>query len=151
MAVRDGERWQPAIKVSESPQKTPNPGDKHVWRIYDQRGKATADLLSLKDEDPRQMETVTLRHTSDHSKQRALGKGEITLVEPLLVDVLQDGKPVYDLPSIEQMREQRMSDVDRLDTGVRRLINPHIYHVSLSQKLWDLKQSLIESALEKSK
>jgi nicotinate phosphoribosyltransferase len=43
------------------------------------------------------------------------------------------------------MREQRISDVERLDAGVRRLINPHIYHVSLTRKLWDLKQSLIRT------
>jgi nicotinate phosphoribosyltransferase len=26
---------------------------------------------------------------------------------------------------------------------VRRLINPHVYHVSISQKLWDVKDGLI--------
>jgi nicotinate phosphoribosyltransferase len=36
--------------------------------------------------------------------------------------------------------------VARLDPGVRRLVTPHIYHVSLSQKLWDLKQELIREA-----
>jgi nicotinate phosphoribosyltransferase len=36
--------------------------------------------------------------------------------------------------------------VEALDPGVRRLVNPHIYHVSLSQKLWDLKQALIDEA-----
>jgi nicotinate phosphoribosyltransferase len=37
-----------------------------------------------------------------------------------------------------------------LDAGVRRLMNPHVYHVSLTQRLWDLKQGLIKSALQKS-
>jgi nicotinate phosphoribosyltransferase len=44
------------------------------------------------------------------------------------------------------MRRARISDVERLDPGVRRLINPHIYHVSLSEQLWELKQRLIETA-----
>jgi nicotinate phosphoribosyltransferase len=44
------------------------------------------------------------------------------------------------------MRANRRADMDRLDAGVRRLLNPHIYHVSLTQRLWDLKQRLIESA-----
>jgi nicotinate phosphoribosyltransferase len=34
-----------------------------------------------------------------------------------------------------------------LDPGVKRLINPHIYHVSLTRRLWDLKQELIKSTL----
>ncbi|MBE2234279.1 MAG: hypothetical protein IAE85_12370, partial [Anaerolinea sp.] len=32
------------------------------------------------------------------------------------------------------------------DAGVRRLVTPHIYHVSLSQRLWELKQTLINTA-----
>jgi nicotinate phosphoribosyltransferase len=42
------------------------------------------------------------------------------------------------------MRERRREDLERLDPGVKRILNPHIYHVSLSEKLWDLKQRLIE-------
>jgi nicotinate phosphoribosyltransferase len=39
-----------------------------------------------------------------------------------------------------------VADIERLDPGVLRIMNPHIYHVSLSQKLWDLKQKLIAEA-----
>jgi nicotinate phosphoribosyltransferase len=38
--------------------------------------------------------------------------------------------------------------VERLDPGVKRLVNPHIYHVSLTERLWNLKQTLIESVRE---
>ncbi|HID89272.1 MAG TPA: nicotinate phosphoribosyltransferase [Anaerolineae bacterium] len=145
VAVQDGGRWMPAIKVSETPEKTINPGYKHVWRLYDRRGKATADLLSLEDEDPRTMETVLLHHPIDHTTYRILRRDEITEIEPLLVDVLKGGRLVYDLPSIEEMRRVRQADLERLDPGVRRLINPHIYHVSLTERLWDLKQDLIRS------
>jgi nicotinate phosphoribosyltransferase len=150
VAVRDGGEWAPAIKVSETAAKTPNPGHKSVWRVYDRRNKATADLLSLDDEDPRKMDRLVLRHPTEHAHYRVLSPDDITEIEALLVDVLQEGKLVYDLPSIEEMRECRRADVSRLDPGVRRLLNPHIYHVSLTQRLWDLKQALIQSAMEKS-
>lgn len=150
VAVCDGGEWVPAIKVSESAAKTPNPGHKHVWRIYDRRGKATADLLSLDDEDPHEMGEVVLHHPTEHAVSRTLSQGDIDEIEPLLVDVLDEGQLVYDLPSIEEMRERRRADLKRLDPGVKRLINPHIYHVSLTQRLWALKQELIESALEES-
>ena len=146
----DGGEWIPAIKVSESSAKTPNPGHKHVWRLYDQRGKATADLLSLDDEDPHEMARITLRHPSSHTRFRSLAREEISEIEPLLVDVLVEGRLVYDLPSMEELRARRQAGVRRLDPGVRRLMNPHIYHVSLTQRLWDLKQELIQSAMEKS-
>ncbi len=144
VAVRHKGDWLPAIKISESPNKTPNPGHKHIWRIYDRRGKAAVDLLSLDDEDPRQMDKLILRHPSDHTKYRTLERDDITEIESLLVDVLDKGKLVYDLPSIEAMRQRRQADLKRLDPGVRRIMNPHIYHVSLTQRLWNLKQDLIE-------
>jgi nicotinate phosphoribosyltransferase len=79
-----------------------------------------------------------------------MGQDEISEIEPLLVDILQDGRRVYDLPTIDEMRARRKADVQRLDPGVRRLMNPHIYHVSLTQALWDLKQALIEEAMSHS-
>jgi nicotinate phosphoribosyltransferase len=148
VAVCEENEWLPAIKISESPSKTPNPGHKHIWRLYDQRNHATADLLSLDDEDPREIEQLELRHPSDHTKRRVLSQKQITKIEPLLVDVLVDGKVVYDFPPLEAIRQQRQTDLERLDSGVKRIMNPHIYHVSLTRQLWDLKQSLIESIKE---
>jgi len=150
VAVEDQGRWLPAIKVSDSAAKMPNPGHKLAWRLYDRRGKATADLLSLEDEDPRQMEQVVLHHPADRTLCRTLPHEEIAEAEPLLVDILREGKLVYDLPPIEAMRRRREADVARLDPGVRRLISPHPYHVSLTERLWTLKQSLIDSAMENS-
>jgi nicotinate phosphoribosyltransferase len=146
VAVQDNGDWQPAIKVSETPAKIPNPGHKYVWRIYDEEGHAIADLLSLDDEDPRTMNDVVLRHPTEHMMQRTLAQDEISHIEPLLVDILDEGKLVYDLPSIEEMRDRRQSDMADLHPGVRRTMNPHRYHVSLTQGLWDLKRTLIEEA-----
>ena len=148
VAICKEDTWVPTIKISESPSKTLNPGHKLVWRVYDRRGKATADLLSLEDEDPRSADRIILHHPTQHTKYRCLGRDEVAEVEPLLVDVLQEGKLVYELPSIPDMRERRQADVARLDPGVKRLMNPHRYHVSLSKRLWDLKQELIQSARE---
>ncbi|MDX1612969.1 MAG: nicotinate phosphoribosyltransferase [Candidatus Promineifilaceae bacterium] len=144
VAIQDQGEWQPAIKISETREKTPNPGHKLVWRVYDQRGHATADLLSLDDEDPREMEVIVLHHPSAHTKYRHLEAADISEIEPLLVDVWRDGEPVGELPPIEEIRRRREADLERLDPGVRRLLSPHIYHVSLTRRLWKLKQDLIE-------
>jgi nicotinate phosphoribosyltransferase len=145
VAINDSNAWRPAIKISESREKTPNPGNKGLWRIYDERGQATADLITLAEEDPREQTPLILRHPSTRVKRRQLDLHQISRIEPLLVDVMIDGKRVIDLPTIDDMRLLRRADVDRLDPGVRRLINPHIYHVSLSQALWDLKDELIHA------
>ena len=145
VAVQDKGEWQPAIKISETVTKTPNPGHKLVWRVYDQRGKATADLLSLDDENPRQIEPLVLHHPTDHAKRRPMKQANISKIEPLLVEVLREGKLVYELPTIEEMRKRRKDDLECLDPGVLRIVNPHIYHVSLTERLWNLKQEMIAS------
>jgi len=135
--------WTPAIKISEMPLKTPAPGKKQAWRIYDQRGVATADLLGLEGENPAGAETVKTFHPTDVTKTNVLHKSQISKIEPLLIDVLKDGQRVDGSPTIPQMREKRVYDTTRLDTGVKRLLNPHVYHVSLTEDLYNLKQKLI--------
>jgi nicotinate phosphoribosyltransferase len=147
VAIHKDNRWIPTLKISENVAKTLNPGNKRVWRIYDARGKATADLISLHDEDIEHGSPIELRHPTMASKRRTMSQAEIDHVEPLLIPVIKDGKVVAEQPDIPEMREIRDRDIENLDPGVRRLMNPHIYHVSISQKLWDLKQSLIKKAL----
>lgn len=146
VAVHHDGAWNSAIKISETPSKISNPGSKRVWRIYDRRKKATADLVALEDEQPEEHDRLMLRHPGDHTKYRTLYRREISRIEPLHVEVLRQGKLVYPLPPLEEIRDWRRHDVDALDPGIRRLVNPHIYHVSLSQKLWDLKEELIDAA-----
>ncbi|MFO8036269.1 MAG: nicotinate phosphoribosyltransferase [Anaerolineales bacterium] len=144
VAVRENDAWVPALKISENPAKVPNPGHKHVWRVYDQRGKATADVLSLDDENPAEMEELVLHHPSEHTIFRTLHPEDMQEIEPLLEEVWADGKIAVDLPPLEQLRERREEDLSKLDPGVCRLMNPHIYHVSLTERLWNLKRKLIE-------
>jgi len=73
-----------------------------------------------------------------------LTRKDISKIELLLEDVLKDGKPVIDYPDIDQMRTKRQADLERLDAGVKRIILPHVYHVSLTRGLWELKQKLIK-------
>jgi nicotinate phosphoribosyltransferase len=148
VAVQKNGQWEPAIKLSDTPLKTPNPGHKDVWRIYDKRGMATADLLTLTEEDVWQDNQFMLRHPADSTKYRLLRRSDVGSYEPLLTDILKEGKLVYTRTGIEEARARRDLDLARLDEGVKRLIYPHIYHVSLSDKLWNLKQQLIREVLE---
>ena len=73
-------------------------------------------------------------------------RNQVQQIEPLLVEVMRQGRRLADSPDIDAMRQLRQADVERLDSGVRRIMYPHIYHVSLSEKLWSLKQELIQKA-----
>ncbi len=146
VALSNGNDWTPSIKLSESREKTHNPGTKNVWRIYDKRAMATADLITVGDSNPIKKDEATLHHPTDHTKVRVLKKGDVSKAESLLEKILDQGKLVYEFPSIEELRKQRRSDMECLDSGIKRIVNPHIYHVSLSDELWNLKEKLIASA-----
>jgi nicotinate phosphoribosyltransferase len=144
VAINENKGWIPAIKISENPEKTLNPGHKHIWRIYDDRDKAIADVLSTEDENLCEMQEIHLYHPTDQSKHRILSGKEKSRIEPLLEDVMKDGKVVCDLPSLEKIRGKREEDMQFLYPGVKRIMNPHHYHVSLTEKLWSLKQNLVK-------
>lgn len=145
VAIHDDGEWQNAIKLSETPEKVPTPGYKRVWRLYDGRQRATADLLALHDEDPHLEDPLTLRHPSKETMFRRINQDQLAEIEPLHVDVMREGELIYDMPPLDAIREQRKADLARLDSGVRRLVNPHMYHVSLTEQLWQEKLDLIRS------
>ena len=143
VAIDDGGQLRPAIKLSESKAKTLNPGDKQVWRIYDERHKATADLIGLNAESPDDGDPIVLCHPTDQARRRRLAAEDISEIEVLHEPFFVDGRRVGEPPDLDTMRARRIADLDRLDPGVKRLMNPHLYHVSLSQKLWDTKYDLV--------
>lgn len=141
----DDGRWTPAIKLSETPAKMPIPGEKHVWRIYDERGLATADLVTEVDEVPTPDRAIRLHHPHAEGVGRTLEPDRITDVELLHVPVFE-GAALVEPDDLEAARERRRRDLDRLDPGVRRLVNPHRYHVSLSDRVKALQSRLVEAA-----
>ena len=147
VAGTDG-RWVPSIKISDTPEKVQNPGAKRVWRLYDTRGYATADVLALADEEIDPTEPIHLHHPSLSGVGRTIPAGGVSEVEPLLVTVLDNGRRVVEPGGVEQARKRRTADLERLDPGVRRLVNPHRYHVSLTDALSDLKRSLVAGYLD---
>lgn len=149
VAVKNEDKWIPVIKISETIEKIPNPGTKELYRVYDNSGIAIADYITLAGEDPNKKEIIHLLHPQDQSKRRTLKTRDLKF-EPLLQSIIEEGKVVYKWPSIEEIRSIRETDLKKLDTGVKRLINPHIYHVSISEDLWNEKQEVLKRTLEAS-
>jgi nicotinate phosphoribosyltransferase len=142
VAIEQSGRWEPAIKVSESRQKIPIPGRKRLWRIYDRRGSATADVVAGAKEIIDPAATLRLHHPFRPGVARTLPAGEIADFEELLEPVWRGGRDAPE-PSLEERRARRRRDLERHDPGVRRLVNPHIYHVSLTDQVKQLQDHLI--------
>lgn len=141
-AVRQDGRWVPAIKISESREKVPNPGDKDAWRMYDRNGTAMGDLMGLRGETPeKHREELVLCHPVEGTEAQAV----CSELETLLTPVLDGGELVYQFPSIEDIRERRRADLDRLPRRFRKLENPEPYPVHLTARLRDLKEAMISS------
>jgi nicotinate phosphoribosyltransferase len=77
---------------------------------------------------------------------RVLDRSGVTEIEELLLEVFRDGRRTAPSPSLEEMRALRVADLERLDAGVRRLVNPHIYHVSLTDEMKQLQLRLVREA-----
>ena len=142
VAVQGEGEMVPAIKISETPAKVPLPGRKALWRIYDRRGRATADLITLDSHDPHRR-PLELVHPMFPDVHRILRAEQVSEAEPLQEMMLDGGRRVFPLGGVAEAQSRRAADLERLDPGVRRLVNPHIYHVSLSPGLSDLKQKML--------
>ena len=136
---RDDGEWAPAIKISEDPGKVPIPGPKRLLRLYDRSDTAIVDLIGLPDDDPLAHEVLVTHHPTRAELHSTRDRSTIGRVEPLHVRVDLDAP---DEP-LELLRERCRADVEHLDVGVRRLVNPHRYHVSLTDRLHRLRADLI--------
>jgi nicotinate phosphoribosyltransferase len=144
-AIFKNSSWIPSLKISETPEKSILPGNKNVIRIYDKEPKATADLICLGNENLNDSEKIILRHPVRADLFRVIPTSAISKKEYLLECIIRNGELIYSFPDIEAIRKIREFDIDSLDLGVRRLLNPHIYHVSVSEKLFQLKTELISA------
>lgn len=133
----------PKIKISENVGKITTPHFKKVYRLRGRdTGKAEADLICVHDEvidDTQPIELFDPEHTW---KRKILENYTAT---ELLVPIFQNGKQVYQLPTLEEIRRHCKEEIEGMWDEVRRFNNPHNYYVDLSQKLWDIKQEMLRS------
>ncbi|MGH7831340.1 MAG: nicotinate phosphoribosyltransferase, partial [Candidatus Binatia bacterium] len=106
---------RPVLKLSTG--KVSLPGRKQVFRFVGGEGRLVKDVLGLRDE-------------------RMPGS------EPLLKNVMDQGKLVAPHPSLKEIRERFLDEFKRLDTRTRAILDPEPYRVELSPRLQHLKDEL---------
>ena len=141
VAVESDGEMQPKIKLSENVAKVTTPGAKNLWRLYDnETGKAIADLITVDGEVVDDSQPYELFDPDVTWKRKTV---ENYTARPLLIPLFEKGKCVYDYPDLESIRKYCAEQVDTLWDEVKRFENPHNYYVDMSQKLWDMKNDMI--------
>lgn len=142
--MEDGENFTPKIKLSDNSEKITNPGNKKIYRIYEkENNKIKADLICLENETFTENEDMHLFDPHEPWKKTVLKAGTFTLKE-LLVKVFDKGQCVYHSDSVMKLRDFAISEMETLWEETKRFENPHQVYVDLSQKLYDIKISLLE-------
>ena len=139
-AVESGGEIVPKIKISENVAKITLPGFKNLYRLFTPENKAIADVITLHDEVIDDTKPYTIFHPEHTWKKKELKN---FTAKKLLKEIYVKGKRVYDNPDIKDIKKYCAEQVDTLWEEVKRFENPHGYYVDLSQKLWDVKNELI--------
>ncbi len=131
-------REEPRIKLSETITKVTLPHKKQVFRMFDEDGSFFgADVVSLENEkDPQVM-----FHPFDPLKSLSL---ENMSKEPLLGEVMVNGRANDTSPSLSQISEFSRERMEKLPQEFKRFFNPHIYKIGLSKQLKEERDRLIE-------
>ena len=133
----------PRIKVSADPAKSTLPGAKRLWRVEDPAGgRFTMDVISRSDETPAAGDVVV--DPSNPWRSAVIPAG--CAVRDLRTVVMEDGRPTEAAAPLERTAAFARERLLKLPDGCRRLLNPHIYHVSLTRGLHEMRMRLIEAA-----
>jgi len=154
LAAREhtGGHLVPTIKFSDNPEKTTNPGVKQVWRIFDRNGMAVTDVMTLdgdsaegvKDEPLPGVNQAFWHPAADYRHFHWTVDGEM---RALLQPRVRRGTLIAEHPSLATLRCRVREGLEQFDPSYKRLLNPHVYKVSVSERLRDLKIKLIHEYL----
>ena len=144
VAVEDKEgEVTPKIKISENVGKITTPHYKKLYRfIGNDTHKAIADYMCVYDETVDDTQDIEIFDPENTWKRKVVY--DYTAKE-LQVPIFKNGELVYQLPTLDEIRDYCKEQVDSLWDEVKRFDNPQTYYVDLSQKLWDIKYGLLKN------
>ena len=140
VAILDGDKRIPKIKVSEDPIKTINPDFKDLYRLYDnETGYALADVMVRRGE-KLSMDNLLIIDLKGFINQRVLNNFR---TERLQKEIFVNGKQVFEDLSINELKEYVDMQMSTIYPEVKREVNPHVYNVSGTNHYADFKKEMI--------
>lgn len=142
-------RMMPAMKFSDNPEKNTNPGVKNVFRLFDGDGSARADIIALDDETIEAGREYRYYHPMVDYRQFVF---KADRVEPMLRKCVENGRRVTEKAAeseiLRKARETMRGQLDTFDCSYKRILNPHIYKVSLTERMKELKMEFIRARIK---
>ena len=140
VAILDGDKRIPKIKVSEDPIKTINPDFKDLYRLYDnETGYALADVMVRRGE-KLSMDNLLIIDLKGFINQRVLNNFR---TERLQKEIFINGKQVLEDLSINELKEYVDMQMSTIYPEVKREVNPHVYNVSGTNHYAEFKKEMI--------
>jgi nicotinate phosphoribosyltransferase len=128
VAVPDAPKLETVYKLAElrkdnkitycakfAPRKESYPAKKQVFRVIDKNGIFSKDIIGIENEN---------------------------LGQPLLMEVIKDGKVVYNLPKLDEIKEFVKSQIQKLPKKLLAIDKQHKFKVEISKKLKQLFEKI---------
>lgn len=142
VAIEKDGKVIPKIKISENVEKITNPSFKKVYRFYSKETNyAIADVITLADE------VVSEDGYELFDEHNTWKKKHISnyYVKELQEKIFENGKLIYKSPDLKEIAKYSKEQLNTIWDEVKRLRNPQKYYVDISQKLYDLKNKMLNN------
>src|SRR5690606_6003230 len=117
-------------------------GLKRVYRIINKTsGKSEGDYITLEHEDPQNEKRIKMFHPVHTFISKFVTNFE---ARELQHTIFENGKRVYEIPSLQEIRDYLNENLELLWDEYKRNQMPEEYPVDLSQACWDNKMKRIE-------
>lgn len=140
-AIRDpGGPWHYKLKLSEQMIKVSNPGILQVRRYQTDKVNIADAIYDIHSD---MSQEALIVDPLDPTRQKILKKDLKSY--DLLIPIFKEGKRVYELPALSDIRVNTKRELDRFQVGIKRFLNPHQYAVGMEKSLYDIKVDLIKT------
>lgn len=127
----------PKMKLSENIEKMTLPGQKQLFRFFDENGMFYRDGILCQNENPEDIQT--LFHPVYPEKNTEIGNLKY---QPLLQKVVNAGTIIIKKKSPFAIHKYLMERAKLIAEEHKRFISPHLYKVGISKKLMETRNAL---------
>lgn len=132
--------YEPKIKISENVDKITNPCYKKLYRVYDENGMGMFDFLATHDEE---VDINNLDVVDEDKPWKIIKVDPKWTIKPLQTQIFKDGELVYDMPSLDEIKQSVKDNLSHVWDEEKRFTYPHKHYVDLTRKLYDIKRGLL--------